>query len=243
MKISSNISKAIFALFITGSLALYVSSCKKDASSSVSATVTEADAAELTTDAVSPATGGLVVQVNSSVSIYKTVALSCGVQKDSSLTKSSLSGATPSYNYSLKWTYLLTCNGLIPNQLAFNFTGSSSYDGLRMSSTDNSTGGFTLTGLPATSSQYVFNASYARSGSQTSKIGNQKTFSSSLQIQSANLTVDKTSQQIVSGTATVSISGTSSSGNSFNFNGTITFLGGNKATLLLTSGTSYTIQW
>ncbi|WP_162847030.1 hypothetical protein [Mucilaginibacter gracilis] len=49
--------------------------------------------------------------------------------------------------------------------------------------------------------------------------------------------------QILSGSATVAISGSSTSGKSFTYNGTITFLGGNKATLVLNSGASYTIQW
>jgi hypothetical protein len=55
--------------------------------------------------------------------------------------------------------------------------------------------------------------------------------------------VDKTTLKIVSGSAAVKVTGSSSSGKSFSFAGTLTFLGSNKATLVLNSGASYAIQW
>ena len=238
-----NVKTTMMMLLIASGLTLGLDSCKKDGVASSSTTVTEADAAEVATDAVVPTTGGLTVQASSSVSIYKTVALSCGVKKDSTISKSSASGATPSYNYSLSWDYTLACTGIVPSQLTFNFNGSSTYDGLRMSSDDKSTGGFVLTGLQPSATAYVLNTTYTRTGTQTSKIARKYTFTSNLSITSSNITVDKTTQKILSGTAVVSVSGTSSSGNKFSFNGTITFLGGNKATLVLNSGTSYAIQW
>ena len=233
------------AMILAAGLSLCATACKKDGTGSLSAsaTVTEADAAEMTTDAITPATGGMVTQLNSSVTIYKTVSLSCGVQKDSAIIKSSISGATPSYNYSLSWNYMLTCNGIIPVQLAFNFSGAANYGGLRMSSTDNSTGGFLMTGLQLSSAQYLFNATYKRTGTTISKIGNQNTFNSTITITGASIAIDKSSLEIVSGSASVNISATSSSGKSFTFNGSITFLGSKKANLVLNSGVSYVIQW
>lgn len=228
---------------IAAGLGLAISSCKKDASTQTDATVTEADAAELATNAVVPANGGLALQVNSSVTLYKTVTLQCGVEKDSSITRSSGSGASPSYSYALNWNYLLNCSGAVPSQLTFNFTGSSKYDAPRMSSDDKSTGGFVFAGLTPSASVYVLNTTYNRAGSQTSKIGREYSFNSNLTIKSADITVDKNSLKILSGTGTVAISGTSSSGKSFTFNGTLTFNGNNKATLILNSGASYIIQW
>ena len=241
MKTNQIIPKIICVTLIATGITFGTSSCKKDSTST--ATVTEADAAELTTDAISPETGGMTAQLSSSVTIEKTVTLSCGVQKDSTITKSSTTGASPSYSYNLSWNYLLTCNGVIPNQLAFNFTGTGNYDGPRLSSNDKSDGSFTLTGLPATSSQYVFASTYTRTGTTTSKIARQYTFTSNIKITSSNIIVDKATQQILSGTASVVITAISSSGKTFNFNGTITFLGGKKASVVLNSGTTYTIQW
>lgn len=236
--------KTLCAALIAVGITFSITSCKKDsANTTTTATVTEADAAELTTDAVSSSTGGMTAQLSSSVTIEKTVALSCGVQKDSTIIKASASGVSPSYNYNLSWNYMLTCNGLVPSQLAFNFTGTGSYDSPRLSSNDKSEGSFTLTGLQPAASQYLFTSTYSRTGSTTSKIAKQYTFTSNIKITSANIAIDKVTQQIVSGTATVTITATSTSGKNFNFNGTVTFLGSKKATVVLNSGATYTIQW
>jgi len=235
--------KLLFTVLIAAGLTFSAVSCKKDSANTAATTVTEADAAELTTGAITPETGGMTAQLSSSTSIEKTVALSCGVSRDSTIIKSSATGASPSYSYNLSWNYMLTCNGIAPSQLTFNFTGTGSYDGPRLSSNDNSQGAFTLTGLPATSSQYLFSSTYTRTGSTTSKIARQYTFTSNIKITSTNIAVDKITQQIVSGTAIVTIAATSSSGKTFNFKGTVTFLGGKKATIVLNSGVTYNIQW
>jgi hypothetical protein len=239
--------KAAGFLATAGLIALTViSACKKDSNTtSTSATVTEADAAELTTDAVTPSTGGFDAQVSTSVSIYTTasVTMSCGDKKDTTISYSSPTSVVPYYAYSLGWNYQLNCDGAVPNSFVFGFTGSSSYTGALMQSADNSTGSLTLTGLQLTSSNYTLNTSYERSGKQTSKVGNQKTFTSDYKMTSTNILISKSSQQIVSGTATVTITGMSSTGSSFSFGGTITFLGNKKATLVLNSGTVYNIQW
>ena len=154
MKNITSIIKIGLVLFILGGIALYISSCKKNDPDNTATTITEADAAELTTDAISPASGGMVTQLSSAVTIYNNVALACGVVKDSTLVKASASGATPSYSYSLFSTSNLACNGLVPNQLTFNFNGTGSYDGLRMSSSDKSTGALVLTGFGTDATQY-----------------------------------------------------------------------------------------
>ena len=241
MKNNIYIPKILLAAVVTAGLALNVSSCKKD--SSASTTVTEADAAQLSTDAVTPSTGGMVDQVNRSVTTYNTSTFSCAVVKDSSYTIASAAGATPSFSYNLMWNYNLACSGATPSQLTFNFTGTGSYDGPLMSSSDNSKGGFVMTGFGASATQYSFNTTYSRAGTTTSKILRQYTFNSVITITGTNIAVDKTTREIASGTAAVSVQATSSSGKSFTFSGTITFLGNKTANLVLNSGKTYVIQW
>jgi hypothetical protein len=239
--ISSKAAKVLLTVVILS--AIGISACKKDANTTTSNTVTEADAAQLSSDAVVPSTGGMVAQTNTSLSLYTSSTLSCGDKKDTTIAKSSVLGVTPSYNYSLAWTYMLNCNGSIPNEFNFGFSGNSSYDGTLMSLTGSSTGTFVLSGLGLSSSDYVLNTYYTRAGSTTSKIANQNTFTSNVVIQSTNITVLKSTDEIVSGTATIAITATSTSGKSFKFNGTINFLGNKQATVVLNSGTSYPIQW
>jgi len=220
-----------------------VTACKKDSNSSTSATVTESDALELTTDAIQPSTGGMTVQANSSVSIYATAStkLSCGVTKDTTIAGASVAGAVPSYNYSLSWNYSLACD-VSPQTFTFNFTGSSNYSGLLMTSSDASTGTFLVSTTPAADS-YTVNTSYERKGTQTSKVGQKKGFTSDLKITSTNVLISKSTKEIISGTGTVSITGTTTGGKSFSFGGTITFKGNKQATVLFNSGTTYNIQW
>jgi hypothetical protein len=108
-----------------------------------------------------------------------------------------------------------------------------------MTASDTSNAQFVLTG--ATSS-YMLTANYTRAGTATSKIG-KYTFHSTLNMQSSNIAVDKTTHEIISGSATVALVTTSDSGKEFDFSGTITFLGDKKATLALTNGGTYNFQW
>jgi len=220
-----------------------VTACKKDSNNSTSATVTEADALELTSDAIVPTSGGMTIQANSSVSIYASAStkLSCGISKDTTITGASVSGAVPSYSYSLSWNYKLNCD-TNPQQFTFNFTGSSSYSGLLMTSNDSSTGTFLVSTTPA-ATNYTVNTSYERKGTQTSKVGKQKGFTSDLKITSSNVLISKATNEIVSGTGTVSITGTTTGGKSFSFGGSITFKGNKQAAVVLNSGVSYPIQW
>ncbi|RKR81954.1 hypothetical protein BDD43_2116 [Mucilaginibacter gracilis] len=183
MQLTLKNSKLIASMLLAATLSVSLNSCKKENSSTDS--VTEADAAELTTSAVTASTGGFALQVNSSVTVYKTGTQICGTQKDSTITRSSVAGAIPAYNYSLKWNYLLNCSS---GQFTAGFTGSSSYNGLRMSSNDNSTGSLVLQAAPST---YTLSTTYNRTGNQTSKIGRNYAFASTLGITSTNMVIDK----------------------------------------------------
>lgn len=236
-------SKAAKTLFAVSAIALVtVSACKKDSSNS-SAAVTEADAAELTTDAIIPANGGMTIQASSSVTLYASAStkLSCGVKKDTTISGASAQGFVPSYKYSLNWNYQLECD-VNPQTFTFNFTGSSSYVGVLMTSDDSSTGTFVVSTTPS-AADYTVNTSYERKGTQTSKVGQQNSFTSDLKITSANVMIDKTTNEIVSGTGTVSITGATTGGRSFSFGGTIKFLGNKTGSITLNSGKVYPVQW
>jgi len=69
-------TKLLFTVLIAAGLTFSAASCKKDSTGTSAETVTEADAAELTTDAITPETGGMTAQLSSSTTIEKTVALS-----------------------------------------------------------------------------------------------------------------------------------------------------------------------
>ncbi len=254
-----NITKILLTVFSAAFIAVNISSCKKSDSTGTSS-ITEADAAQVTTDAVTPSTGGIAGQVNGAAGLFSGATVTggtvsvinnrpralvntipCGSEKDSTIAYASVAGAVPSFTYSLTWKYTLLCT--VPSTLTLNFNGSGSYNGPALSSTFTSTGGFVLSGLAAANPQYTYNANYSRSGATTSKVGNKNTFNHSLTITSSNILYDKATQEIVSGTATVVVKITSSSGNAYNYGGTLTFLGNKTATLVLNSGAVYHLSW
>jgi hypothetical protein len=250
----NNITKIICAVLIVAGLAVNVTSCKKDGATknksadtsavALSTNVTEADAAQFAADAVSPANGGIADQLQGSVSIYKAVKLSCGVQQDTTIVKSSATGVTPSFNYSYGWNYTLNCNGTVPSQLTFNYTGNGSYNGSMMSADHKSNGQIIMTNFTTDSANYALTLAFTRVGTATSKLASKYTFASTLSIQSTNnIEVDKTSGEIVGGAATVTLVSTASNGKKFTYGGILTFQGGKKAILGFTSGKVYNITW
>jgi len=259
MNKKTNFTKIVYAAAIVAASAFTLTSCHKD-SSVGSTTITEADAAQVATDAVSPSTGGFVSQVSSSASLFSNATVTggtvssannhlttysstipCGTEKDSTIAYASANTTVPSFTYSLTWKYTLACT--VPSTLTLNFNGAGTYNGFIQSSSFTSTGGFVLGGLGSTATQFTFNSNYSRTGTTTSKIGNKNTFDHTLTITSSNIVYDKATKEIVSGSATISIKVTSTSGNSWNYGGTLTFLGNKMAKVVLNSGTTYNISW
>lgn len=236
---------------LSAMILLTVSSCKKDNDTSASA-VSEDDIAEAISESVSTSGGGLVVQSTAAASyssdlmngrIGAKASDQCGILHDTTIAGVNETGATVTYSYNFNWNWLLTCTNIIPQHFVFNYVGKTAYDGKRMSSNDSSKANITLTGLGGDSTYYVLNQTYTRNGSQTSKINQKRSFSSLISIVSSDLRISKTTLKILSGTGTVTVSGEGSGGRSFSYTGTITFLGGEKATLVVTDGGTYSIIW
>jgi hypothetical protein len=242
-------------LLLIASLAVIIPSCKKDSSgSTTSATVGVDDAADAVTQAVTPESAGMVSQTEAAVVVLNnsgsspvapssTVLTACGMTTDTVFAGSNASGAAITYSYSYSSSRVLSCNNDIPQQFAYEFAGKWSYDAPRISSDDSASAQLTITGLQTDVSQYTFNGAYVRNGSETSKIGNKLSFSSSITLNVTSLVIDKSTDEILSGSADVTISGATSGGESFSYSGTLTFLGNKQATLVLGSGNTYSITW
>jgi len=235
-------AKTLFALAVLTLAG--VTACKKDTSTSTSATVTEADAVQMTNDAVSTSSGGMTAQTNSSVTLYATAdatvnIAACGATKDTT-TAASYTGSGYSFSYSLSWNYILNCAS---QNITLNYTGSSNYSGLLTTISGTCTGTDVLTGISVSSTTYALTGSYERKGNSTSKVGQQKSFTSDLVISTTNAQVSKTTSEIVSGTAAVTLTGATSGGKTFSFSGTLTFLGNKTGKLVMNSGNSYNISW
>lgn len=244
-----NSKKGLMLLAFTAIMtSSFFTACNKDDNNAQPTTsaVEEEEIVEAITQSVVPESEGIVMQVSEAYDLAITAANSnyCGITFDSSISKTNQSGATVTYNYALGWEWMLQCEGNnIPNYLdvIFNLTGS--YDAPRISSNDKAAGTFSISGLAPAATQYVYSQTYKREGTQQSKVRNKNSFSSTIEINTTNLTINKASGKIVSGTAAVSVSGAASNGNSFSYGGTLTFLGNNNASLVLNNGNTYSISW
>lgn len=242
---------ALLSVCLSVGIIFTISSCKKDDSTTTD-TISDDDVSEVISQSVSTQSGGLVLQstaaagMTSDFNSARTGAKltdQCGIMHDTTIAGASAAGATITYSYNCSWNWLLSCNNLVPQTYVWNYAGKASYDAPRMSSSDSSKANITITGLGGDSTYYVFNQTYVRNGSQTSKINEKRSFTSVITITSADIRISKSTLKVISGTGTVSISGTVTGGKSFTRTGTITFLGNDKATLVLANGKSYTIEW
>ncbi|MXN93264.1 hypothetical protein GR160_18710 [Flavobacterium sp. Sd200] len=226
-------------------LALTVA-CNNDDASSLSA-ITQEDAAEAISASVTSQTNGLAKTMTDASALAATEAvyttnanLDCNRQYTGSY-NAAASQSVYTYNYSGSRNYTLHCLDNEPSEFQYNTALQGTYDTPRMYSNDSSESALTISGLSPTQTLAVFNGSYVRNGYQESKIRQRRNFNSVLTYTVNAITVNKSTRQIQSGTASVTFAGTGSGGNSYNYSGSITFNTNNTATLTL-NGTIYTIN-
>jgi len=227
-------------------LSIGITSCSKDDDNSNSE-ITEEEAVEVIESSLAKETNGASKTVETAVEtadeqmlFTEEPTIECG-QTYSDSYNESFTGATYSYDYAVSRDYLLSCGILNkPESLSYSLEFNGVYDTVRMSSNDTTTVDWVISNLLSMENP-AFNGSYLREGTQVSKVRNMNTFTSTLSITMNNLTVDKNTYVILSGTAQVSFVGTSSSGGQYTFNGSLTFNGDETATLII-NGNTYTIN-
>lgn len=223
------------------STGLLFSSCKKDSADDQS--ITNEDIAEAVSQSVSPASAGLVAQTDITADIAINRHMACGASKDSVITGQSVSGAAIAWFYRHELNRTLTCNEGVPSVLNLSYKGKTTYTTLRMSSNDSAWATGTVTGLEPASNNLVLNQEYTRKGSQQSLVGRKRSFTSTITITSAAITVSKATRRIISGTASIQFEGKTSGGITVSRGGTIIFEGNQKATLKLNNGGEYALSW
>lgn len=246
--------KKIAYISITGLIVISTcfSSCKKkEDEPEPEKVITTDDAADVVVYAMESGSGGYAEQVTDGAtytdnsgyrqsSLNSSMTLSCGVAFDTTVTRSHSGTVTASYTHQRR--YLLNCD---TNSQATSITYSGSYtgnfDGPRMNSSNNGNRNWIITGLDSSSTVYTYSGSLTRNGTHNSEVRNQYSFTSNLQVNTSNLTVDKTTHKITGGSGSVNLSCAVSNGNTYNFSGTIVFNNNNTATLTI-NGNTYTIN-
>jgi hypothetical protein len=122
-----------------------------------------------------------------------------------------------------------------------NAAYSGSFDGPRMASEHAGTASVNITKLEKASATYSVNASYKSTGSFQSKIRNKNSTSSVVDIAITDVVVDKSTHEILSGSASATITGTVTGKGSFTFTGTIEFNGDQMASVVV-NGSDYLVN-
>lgn len=235
-------------------------SCTKDNSASTSNTITTDQAADIAAGSLAENSNGFasvtddvavnaqgITSVNSGLAVNSTQATAsvhqeCGTTVTDSVTRN-ITADSVTVNYFFKYAHTLNCNvNSQPDNVIDTVTYSGSFNGPRLSSTNTGSAKVKIAGLTSTATHFVLNGEFKRDGSFQSKVGNKGSGNSHIDIVGTNIILSKPDRKIISGTATITITGTGPKGNTFSYNGTITFNGDNTATLNITGGSSYTIN-
>ncbi|GLB51609.1 hypothetical protein NBRC110019_06480 [Neptunitalea chrysea] len=230
-----------------------LASCSDNDEGSGTSAEQEEAAAEAIMNAMSPESGGAVTKTDEAVEKASTIeeaskgmdepGISCGVVYADDATLSGTQGGV-NYYVTASWNWMLSCTGFgIPETLEMGFASTREYTSTRMSSDDESDGNIKVSGIELLSDAYVVNSNVDNDGTQVFTLGNGYTLSSDISFTIVNLTYDKATMEIVSGTAEVNFSGVFNGASSATYSGTIEFLGNNEALLTMSSGSTYTFSW
>ncbi|NJL15506.1 MAG: hypothetical protein HC913_22520 [Microscillaceae bacterium] len=155
----------------------------------------------------------------------------CGVLTPLNLQISKPNGVI-TFDYALSMSLLLGCVNNVPNSAGLDFTSTGAFDSPRIASNSTATAELSLGGInPASGSLLAFNGSYSRSGSLTLKLRNLSTTNTL----SASLDVDLNPNNylFVGGSGQITLSGTTSTGGSYNYSAQLSILQNNLAQLTI----------
>lgn len=222
------------ALFIA--IIASLTSCGRDREAIKNA-ISEQQIAYLVEGALQEAQAGLTEQIATMVAIAEEAVVSqCGVTIDSTVTyeQETLIGSA---EYVTEYTWTLICqDDVVPLNYDFESHMEGQYNNNRMTSNDYGDATWELTGLNESVSEFTANGTYGRNGEQTFKTEGIVT-ESNMDMFVTNLKIDKTTEEIMEGTAEVNVHGSTDSDESFDFEGEIVFKGNGKATLTVNGKT------
>ena len=207
--------------------------------------VTSDEAADMVASSVSSNSNG-VANVADDATLSATTMTNahakCGTVRADTISRQSAAGATTTYSYNLTYNYTVNCNSSSqPDSLMSSLIYSGSFNGPNLSSSNSGSSIFTVSGLLPTATDFVINGEYKRAGTFKSKIDTTNAGNNNIDIKIAALTLKRPGRSIVSGSATISITGTVPKKGTFSYTGTLVFNGDGTATLTI-NGTVYKIN-
>ncbi|SFW74235.1 hypothetical protein [Chitinophaga sancti] len=243
---------ALYFLCVAAGISVFAPACKKDDKESSAPAVSQAEVAAAVNTAVT--NGGVVAQTEQAAqtaSMYiatrkaaKVTTDDCGYSDNGEIKFATEPNTVPYLSINYTYDFQLKCDANKNFQaFHFDFGGKTVYTDKKMSVADTSTANFDITGLSDDSKPWVFNQTFKNRAGLVSKDASTQSFYSVIDYTAADVTVSKSTLQIVSGTAKLKISGTNAAGKSFSYEGQIVYKGNKKAVFTVTGGSSFDLTW
>ncbi len=171
------------------------------------------------------------------MNIYTTTpSLPCNGSKDTAFSRAA-NATGVIYTYTGDWNCQLSCLGGVPDSIKIGQSMNGNFSHANLSGADGSAATLIITGLQAASPTITINGTYTRTGTDTSKVRNNTTYSSGVTYTLINVVVNKSSKQITGGSGTFVITGYSK-GVAYQDSGVLTFSNTNSASITF-DGTAY----
>ena len=245
-KVSTPLSRsksAILFVLVAAGISMAIPACKKDNDTTAPA-LTQEELSLVVTQALGSQGGGLSEQTNAAVDIAinssapregAKITTECG-----GTYKDSVNISTNEFTYAMKWSWMLSCTEeQQPKSLALDFSGRVRLETAKLAINDSSVATFKVEGLQRDSSLLVFNQTFNRIGKlKFVADSTTRSYVTLLSYKATDVKVSKETRKIVSGTATLNITGTSSNGKAFSYTGTVIYKGGNKGLFTILGGGS-----
>ncbi len=160
----------------------------------------------------------------------------CGVSQSVDLSGTSPVGGTTTWSYDFGYNFSLNCNAEeLPDNIKVNLSYRGAFDGPKLAFEYSGLSELELKGLEESSEDFLANGFFKRSGSFEIKHGNKKAGSSSTDITFTDVSIDKSTHKIVSGSSSFLLTGSVSGKGTFRYEGTVVFDGDDTANVKIKS--------
>lgn len=228
-------------------------SCEKEKDSGVNA-ITEDEAADMVAMALAENSAGATSVVETTTTTTDKVVNEepltsesgltlkstsvCGFSHDTTYSFQNKSGMAITFDYSFSYSYNLTCNQFnMPESMSASYTYSGLFDAPRLESNNTGSGALTISGLELSVTTYTVEGSFMQDGSFQSKVRNQNSSNSNIEINFIDLVINKGTYKIEGGTASAVLEGTVPQEGSFKYSCSITFNGDDTAIVVINDST------
>jgi hypothetical protein len=232
-----------FKIFVIGAIITGVAACKKAQLTTMDAP--NDDAAIIIAEALATNNYGannITQEISdNAITVANKSNIFCGLSVTDSVVRKSTLGVNFTYDYKLNYTHKLNCNtSNLPDNITGSLTYSGKFTGPKLISNFNGTRTYRIAGLTPAADNHVFNGEYKCYNNYKFKSDTTNKGTANIYFGVKDLIVSKTTHNIVSGSAMIMVTGSSSKKANFTYNGKLTFSA--SSAILTLNGNEYNID-